>query len=91
MSNPDDGPGVASRGDRRGSVGSVAEDGVDTAMLDGRGLASRGDRRRSAGLGAGEQERVRDLWEGSGSVDTSSTCAGGTFNRLVPVSPSCEF
>ena len=91
MSNPDDGPGVASRGDRWGSVGSVAEDGVDTAMLDGRGLASQGDQQRSAGLGAGERERVRDLREGSGSVDAGSTCAGGTFNRLVPVSPSCEF
>ena len=63
LRDPGEGVGVAIRGERLGTVGSVTVStggGVGSATTDGVGVARRGERRRSSGFTAGERDRLRD-------------------------------
>jgi len=62
LSDPGEGAGVAMRGERLGTVGSVTVpgEGVRSVTAEGLGVVSLGERRRSAGLTAGEQEQLLD-------------------------------
>ena len=93
LSDPSEGAGVAIRGERLGTVGSVTVpgEGVRSATAEGLGVASLGERRMSAGLTAGERERLLDCRCEPGRVADGIASAAGTCKRAAALSPSCEF